>query len=135
MFKMIIAASLLTIVGLSAQAMADEAICATPGSVIFDGIPESRDDIIPSEHRQISGLGRLAFVNHCSVVVTCVSDPSFGEEAKSIRDRTCAAVRSTLSAFESRNSVRSRIARSSYSIVKVPAGPKWAAGTVTIRLK
>ena len=87
-------------------AQAQEAVCSSPGWMVFSGLAERRADIVPSVHRQLSGLGRLAAANNCSIVITCAADPANGKDANSIRNRQCSAARQAITMFDRRSDVR-----------------------------
>jgi len=116
------------------QAEEGERLCATPGSAVFHSIPERREDILPSVHKQLAGLGRLAAKGGCSIVVTCVADPALGDDSKKVRDRQCAAAKSALARYEGRWRLRNAIAKA-YSVKKVNAGDEWQAGAVYVTLR
>lgn len=115
-------------------AQAQEAVCSSPGSMAFNGLAERRADIVPSVHKQLSGLGRLAAVNNCSIVITCAADPANGKDANTIRNRTCSAARQAISMFESNRDARRKLA-DSYEIQRASAGKGAAAGQVVVTLK
>lgn len=115
-------------------AQAQEAACTSPGSMAFNGLAERRADIVPSVHRQLSGLGRLAAANNCSIVITCASDPANGKDANTIRNRTCSAARQAITMFERRSDVRRKLT-DAYEIQRVAAGKGAAAGQVVVTLK
>jgi hypothetical protein len=117
-----------------AQERPREGSCLTQGTAVFRGVPESRTDIIPSVHRQMTGLGLMAVNNNCSVVITCVADPALGSEGKKIRDRMCSAVRYTMPLYETRRNMRSPISKS-YTVVKENADEQWQAGTIYVTLR
>lgn len=123
--------SLTAFVSPAAQA---QEVCATPGTVAFFGLAEERGDIVPSVHRQLSGLGRMALRGNCAVEITCVSDESLGADYKKIRDRQCSAARSAMVQFERRSDVRSQIQKL-FKMNKVGVGKGWAAGAVYVTLK
>lgn len=93
-------------------AAAQEGSCATPGTVRFTDFAASRADIVPSVHRQLSGLGRLAQQSGCQIFVTCVLNPSDGGDQKKARMARCNAARQALASFEPRGAIRSALTRS-----------------------
>lgn len=115
-------------------AHAQEAVCSSPGSMEFNGLAERRAQILPSVHRQLSGLGRLAAMHNCSVVITCASDPANGKDANSIRSRQCSAARQAIGMFERRSDVRRKLT-GSYEMQRVSPGEGAAAGQVVVTLK
>lgn len=115
-------------------AQAQEALCSSPGSMAFNGLAERRADIVPSVHKQLAGLGRLAAVSNCSVVITCAGDPVNGKDANSIRNRQCSAARQALAMFQSSRDARRKLT-DSYEIQRVSAGKGVAAGQVVVTLK
>jgi hypothetical protein len=128
--------ALVALVGMAfvGAAKAQEAACSTPGSITFTGLAERRADIVPSVHRQLSGLGRLAATNNCSVVITCAADPANGKDANSIRNRQCSAARQAMGMFERRGgAIRSKIT-SAYEVKRVGAGKGILNGAVVVTL-
>jgi hypothetical protein len=130
LFALVVAASASLSVGTQAQ----EVACSSSGSMVFNGLAERRAEIVPSVHRQLSGLGRLAAANNCSIIITCASDPANGKDANSIRNRQCSAARQAIGMFERRSDVR-RTLTDSYEIQRVSAGKGAAAGQVIVTLQ
>lgn len=115
------------------SAAAQDSGCATPGSMALNDIAEKREDITPSLHRQLSALGRTAYANNCSVVITCASDPSDGDESSSIRWRKCGAAKFAVPMFDQRYSKR-RLIFPNYEIRRVNPNSSIAAGQVVVQL-
>jgi len=130
----LILGGLIVTAGLIATATGASAACETAGTMRFDGIAERRADIVPSVHRQLSGLGRLAVRGSCEVVITCVVDDALGSDAKKIRDRKCTATRQAIAMFERRSKVRSQLQRT-YKMEKPKPSGEWAAGQIYVTLK
>ena len=130
----IVALSIATGSIVAGAVQAQEAACSSPGSMVFSGLSERRVDIVPSVHRQLSGLGRLAAVNNCSVLITCAADPAKGTEANAIRNRQCSAARQAIGMFERRSDVRRKLT-DTYEIQRVAAGKGAAAGQVIVTLR
>lgn len=108
--------------------------CQSPGTVEFVGFPETRADILPSTHRQLSGLGRLAEQNSCTVVVSCVADQSDGDDWKKVRERRCVAARQAVVRFKGTGAAARTLLESIKFDRRDPSGA-WQAGAVYVTLK
>lgn len=108
--------------------------CATPGTVVFPNVADKRSDLLPSVHKQLSSLGRLAASNNCSVVLTCVSDPSLGEERLKKRDAMCNAAKAAMSMYETRGFAR-KIIQDGISIEKRGADSNLQPASVYVSLQ
>jgi len=126
--------SLILTAGLMASVTGAAAACETTGTVRLDGIAERRADIVPSVHRQLSGIGRLALRDNCQIVITCVTDEALGADARKIRDRKCSATRAAITMFEKRAKVRS-VLQKTYKMTKPKPSAEWAAGGIYITLQ
>lgn len=69
--------------------------CSTSGTVMLQGIPAAKEDLIPSLGRAIAGYGRQAKVSDCTIALTCVSMDS-GEQSLELARQQCVVVRDRL---------------------------------------
>ncbi len=105
----------------SVQAQEAASACTTPGTVPLTGIGQSREDIVPSQGRLISGYGRAAKVGGCKISLVCVAtDPS--DPAREVARQQCVAVRDTL--------VRSGFVKADIETSRQNPGDGRTAGTV-----
>lgn len=115
------------------QVMAQEpTTCLTPGSVVFEDFPSSRGDIVPSVHRQLSGIGRAAQLNGCKIEIICVRDPR-AEDPRKDADRMCNAARQATARFENRSTQRREIEKA-YKVSKRDPGGRWIPREVHLTL-
>lgn len=119
--------------GLSATTQAQSSSCpGAPGTATtyaFQDIPSSRDDILPSVHRSLSMLGRLASENNCAVTITCIARSMSRANLRS-RDRRCSATLGALVRYETRSAVRSRLARE-IELIKLDKATEGYSASVT----
>lgn len=133
--RLLLVASIVSALGaVAGAAQAQEVACSSPGSVVFTGLAERRVDMVPSVHRELAGLGRLAQANNCSILITCASDPINGDGANKIRNRQCIAARQAIGMFEQRRDIRNKLTET-YEMERVYAGKGAAAGQVIVTLK
>lgn len=133
-------AGMLALIGwasLTATTHAQSSSCpGAPGTATtytFEDIPSSRDDMLPSVHRSLSMLGRLASLGNCAVKITCVARSASRANIRS-RDRRCSATLGALVRYETRSAVRSRIA-GEIELIKIDAGtPGYSASTTYVSL-
>lgn len=82
-------------VGSTAQAQEGSTTCATPGSIILQGIPTLRTEVVPSKQREIAGYGRAAKSGGCKIDLVCIAMDS-GDAAREVARLQCVAVRDLL---------------------------------------
>jgi hypothetical protein len=132
--KRLLIVTLLVTATFGGQASGQESLCTTPGTAVFRDVPQTRIEILPSVHKEMSGIGRLAHANGCSIRVICVNDaPTEGNQI-SVTNRACYAARGAIIAYEE-NSTRRRALTDNIKVVKVNASSTWQAGTLYVELR
>ena len=134
MIRLLVVSAILLAVGAPVSAMAQDAVCSSPVTMAFAGLPARRADILPSVHRQLSSIGRTAAVNGCAITVTCVAAADADAAGITARNRQCLAVAQAIVRYESRTAVRTAL-QSEITQAKETATGSLVAGTIYVTRK
>jgi hypothetical protein len=82
---------------LTAPASAQQAggTCPTPGTAVLANVASTRDGLLPSLGREITGYGRQAQAGNCVIELVCVAVDS-GDAARDVASKQCVVVRDRL---------------------------------------
>jgi hypothetical protein len=91
------AVSLFGAISAGGSAFAQEAAssCSISGTAMLQGIPDTRDAVVPSVGKTIAGYGLQAKAAGCTIALVCVGDDN-SEASRDIARQRCVVVRDQL---------------------------------------
>lgn len=112
--------------GGAAFAQGAQSNCSISGTAVLQGIPDTKDGLVPSVGREIAGYGRQAEAANCGISLVCVATDG-GDASREFARQQCVVVRDHL--------VSAGFTKANISTSRRDPGGSFAAGAVYLSVQ